>query len=44
MHPEEPEPVSAVVVTPSQSGKEAQVLDLRKPENAYTAPLVYAAA
>ena len=40
LHPEEPAPVSAVVVTPSAGGKEAQVLDLRKPENAYTAPYV----
>jgi hypothetical protein len=39
MHPEEPEPVSAVVVTPSATGKEAQVLDLRKPENAYNRAL-----
>ena len=38
MHPEEPAPVSAVVVTPSASGTEAEVMDLRRPESAYTAP------
>jgi hypothetical protein len=40
MHPREPSPVSAVVVTPSQSGEEAQVMDLRRPDLAYTAPYV----
>jgi hypothetical protein len=38
MHPEAPEPISAVVVTPSPDGAEAEVLDLRQPERAYTAP------
>ncbi len=38
MHPEVPTPVSAVVVTPSTTGEEAQVIDLRRPESAYTAP------
>ncbi len=38
MHPEEPAPVSAVVVTPSASGGEAEVMDLRRPDSAYTAP------
>ena len=38
LHPEAPTPVSAVVVTPSTTGKEAQVLDLRRPESAYIAP------
>jgi hypothetical protein len=37
MHPEETVPVSAVVVTPMENG-EAEVLDLRRPESAYTAP------
>jgi hypothetical protein len=37
MHPEERAPVSAVVVTPVAGG-EARVLDLRRPESAYTAP------
>ena len=36
MHPEDPVPVSVVVVTPSASGTEAEVLDLRQPQSAYT--------
>jgi hypothetical protein len=40
MHPEEPAPLSVVVVTPSPDGEMAEVLDLRQPESAYTAPLV----
>ncbi len=39
MHPEEPAPLSVVVVTPSPDGKEAEVLDLRQPDSAYSAPL-----
>jgi hypothetical protein len=38
MHPEAPEPLSAVVVTPSLNGAEAEVTDLRQPDRAYTAP------
>jgi hypothetical protein len=38
MHPEEPAPISVVVVTPSTSGAEAEVEDLRQPERAYMAP------
>ncbi len=38
MHPEETNPISAVVITPSLNGKEAEVLDLRRPDSAYTAP------
>jgi hypothetical protein len=37
MHPEEPAPVSAVVVTPRPGGQEAEVADLREPGSAYTA-------
>jgi hypothetical protein len=37
MHPEEPAPVSAVVVTPKPGGEEAEVVDLRQPDSAYTA-------
>ena len=39
MHPESDEPLSAVVVTPSADGAEAEVTDLRQPESTYTAPL-----
>lgn len=35
MHPEEPAPISVVVVTPKDNG-EAEVIDLRRPEHAYT--------
>src|SRR5438874_2189859 len=38
MHPDAPEPISAVVVTPSLDGAEAEVTDLRQPDRAYTAP------
>ncbi len=37
MHPEEPAPVSVVVVTPKPGGEDADVIDLREPGNAYTA-------
>lgn len=40
MHPEEPAPISVVVVTPRSDGAEAEVVDLRQPESAYTAPYV----
>jgi hypothetical protein len=39
MHPAAGEPVSGVVVTPGQTGEDAQVMDLRQPEDVYTAPL-----
>ncbi len=39
MHPEMPEPVSAVVVTPSSDGAEAEIRDVREPDSAYTAPI-----
>ena len=39
MHPESKEPVSAVVVTPTAAGDEAEIRDLRQPDSAYTAPL-----
>ncbi len=39
MHPEEPAPISVVVVTPSASGEEAEIVDVRAPERGYTAPL-----
>jgi hypothetical protein len=39
MHPEVTEPVSAVVVTPSVDGAQAEIRDLRDPESAYTAPI-----
>jgi hypothetical protein len=37
MHPETPEPISAVVITPSPDGAEAEVMDMRQPDRAYTA-------
>ena len=37
MHPEEPEPVSVVVVTPKPGGEEAEVVDLREAGSTYTA-------
>lgn len=37
MHPDEPAPLSVVVVTPSANGEEAQVVDMRQPDSAYTA-------
>ena len=40
MHPAEVAPVSVVVVTPSPDGAEAEVVDLRQPDSAYTAPLL----
>jgi len=40
MHPEQKEPISAVVVTPSFKGGEAEIRDLRQPESAYMAPLM----
>jgi hypothetical protein len=39
MHPDSPAPVSAVVVTPSADGMQAEVRDLRAPDSAYTVPL-----
>ena len=39
MHPEEPAPISVVVVTPKPGGEEAEVVDLRQAGSAYTAAL-----
>jgi hypothetical protein len=39
MHPDEPLPVSAVVVTPRPEGGAAEIVNLLQPESAYTAPL-----
>jgi hypothetical protein len=39
MHPEEKDPVSAVVVTPTGDGAEAEIRSLRDPDSAYTAPI-----
>ena len=44
MHPEQPAPVSAVVVTPKLGGEEAEVVDLRQDGNPYIAPLQAASA
>ena len=40
MHPLESAPVSAIVVTPSGVGEEAEIMNLREPESVYTAPFV----
>ena len=37
MHPEAATPISAVVVTLSLSGEEAEIMNLREPENTYSA-------
>jgi hypothetical protein len=39
MHPEYKEPVSAVVVTPGPDSAEAEIRDLRVPDQVYTAPV-----
>jgi len=39
MHAESTEPVSAVVVTPSPDGVQAEVQELREPGNVYMMPL-----
>ena len=39
MHRDAGIPISAVVVTPNPSGKEAEIMDLRDPKNVYTAPI-----
>src|SRR5215207_9382424 len=41
MHPEMTEPVSAVVVTPSNNGAEAEIRDVLEPDSAYTAPIAH---
>ena len=42
MHPELTDPASAVVVTPSKSGAEAEIRDVLEPDSSYTAPLSHA--
>ena len=39
MRSPEPLPISAVIVTPSADGQEAEVVDLRQPDSGYVAPL-----
>jgi hypothetical protein len=39
MHPQAATPISVVVVTPSPSGEEAEIMNLRDPESVYTAPV-----
>ncbi len=39
MDPELPTPASAVVVTPSQDGEQAEISDLRQSDNTYTVPV-----
>ena len=36
MHPEMPRPVSGVIVAPTPDGQDAQITNLRDPDNAYT--------
>jgi len=38
MHPESPEPVSAITVVPTQDAAEAEVTDLQPPGGTYLAP------
>jgi hypothetical protein len=40
MQPPEPRPISAVIVTPSATGEEAEVVDLRDPGSGYITPIV----
>jgi hypothetical protein len=39
MHPAEKQPVSAVVVTPSSDGAEAEIRNVRQPDSVYTASI-----
>jgi hypothetical protein len=41
MHPESPEPVSAITVVPQQSGAEAEITNLQPPGGSYFAPLPF---
>jgi hypothetical protein len=43
MHPESPEPVSAVTVVPTESADHAEITNLREPGGSYIAPLPSAA-
>jgi hypothetical protein len=38
MHPESPEPVSAITVVPNDSGTEAEITNLQPPGGSYIAP------
>ena len=40
MHPTMTEPVSAVVITPTGSGDQAEVVNLRDPDQPYTLPIM----
>jgi hypothetical protein len=42
MHPDQPTPVSVVVVEPSQNGEHAWVRDLHDPDKPYNAPYLRA--
>ena len=41
MHPESPEPVSAIAVVPNESGVEAEITNLRSPGGSFVAPLPF---
>jgi hypothetical protein len=38
MHPESPEPVSAITVVPNDSGTQAEITNLQPPVGSYIAP------
>ena len=38
MHPESPEPVSAITVVPTETGTDAEITDLRPPGGSHIAP------
>jgi hypothetical protein len=44
MHPDQREPVSAVTVVSTETGRHARITDLRDPESSYVAPLPGSAA
>jgi hypothetical protein len=39
MHPQSSEPVSAVTVVPTETGRDAEITNLREPGGSYLAPL-----
>jgi hypothetical protein len=41
MHPDSPEPVSAIAVVPDESGAAAEITNLRPPGGSYVAPLPF---
>lgn len=39
MHPDAPQPISAVTIVPTESGRHAEITNLRAPGGSYIAPL-----